>query len=122
MTAAVPRILEKARLRVLVADQTGRPVVYELVRKPPVEVASAVRAVVPPLPKRSWPSPTLVRPVPPYAIPSVEVPTMVPFASVVRSDEGIRKSVVEPMLFTLKSVEVAVPAEEEPMAKRVEGA
>ena len=50
------------------------------------------------------------------------VPTIVPFASVVRSVEGMRKSVVEPMELTEKRVEVAVPAEEEPMAKRVEAA
>ena len=55
-------------------------------------------------------------------MPSDEVATIVPFASVVRSDDGMRKSVVEPTLFTLKSVEVAVPAEEEPIAKRVEAA
>ena len=50
------------------------------------------------------------------------VPTMVPELFVVRSAEGIWKSVVLPVLETLKSVEVAVPALEEPMAKSVEGA
>src|SRR3989338_3138781 len=49
-TAAVPTKLANATFRDDVATQDGRPVVYELVRKPPVEVASVVRAAVPPPP------------------------------------------------------------------------
>src|SRR3989344_2552859 len=58
-------MLEKARLSVLVALQIGRPVAYELVRKPPVEVARATRALVP-LPYTRLPSATEVSPVPPF--------------------------------------------------------
>jgi hypothetical protein len=46
------------------------------------------------------------------------VPTIVPEELVVRRAEGIWKSVVLPMLETLKSVEVAALVEE-PMAKSV---
>jgi hypothetical protein len=38
------------------------------------------------------------------------------------TDDGIWKSVVEPVEFTLKSVEVAVPAVVEPIANSVEAA
>ena len=55
---------EKLMLRDEVATHAGRPVVYEFVRKPPVDEASAVSAVDPE-PKRSEPSATEVRPVPP---------------------------------------------------------
>ena len=48
--------------------------------------------------------------------------TIVPFAFVLSIDDGIWKRVVEPVEFTEKSVEVAVPAVEEPMAKTVEAA
>ena len=48
--------------------------------------------------------------------------TIVPFAFVLSIDDGIWKGVVEPVEFTEKSVEVAVPAVEEPMAKTVEAA
>ena len=41
---------------------------------------------------------------------------------VLRREDGIWKSVVEPVEFTEKSVEVAVPAVVEPIAKRVEAA
>ena len=47
------------------------------------------------------------------------MPTIVPFALVVRSVEGIWKSVVEPVLLIEKSVLVAKDAVEEPMAKSV---
>ena len=60
-------------------------------------------------------------PVPPYAIPTEVVPTIVPFRSVVSTVLGIWKSVVEPMLETENRVEVAVPAVEEPMANKVVG-
>ena len=46
-TVSVPFVSESATLSEEVATQAGRPVVYELVRKPPVLVASAVRAAVP---------------------------------------------------------------------------
>jgi hypothetical protein len=49
-----------------VALQEGRPVAYAFVRKPPVLVASAVRAAIPVgEPKRRLPSATEATPVPP---------------------------------------------------------
>ena len=57
-----------------VATHDGRPVVYELVRNPPVDDASAVSAV-PPDPKRSDPSTTAASPVPPpatFKVPEVD--------------------------------------------------
>jgi hypothetical protein len=63
----------------------------------------------------------LVAPVPPYAMPMVEVPTMVPLALVVRMVEGIWNKVVEPIFDTENNVEVAVPAVEDAMAKSVVG-
>ena len=77
-TDRVPVVFERATLREEVATQLGRPVVYELERKPPVLVASAVRAVVPPLPKRSCPSVTEERPVPPEPTPSAEARVSAP--------------------------------------------
>jgi hypothetical protein len=68
-TGRVPAVLARSMLREEVATQLGRPVVYELERKPPVLVARAVRAVPLGEPKRSWPSPTAERPVPPPPIP-----------------------------------------------------
>ena len=59
-----------------------------------------------------------VRPVPPYAAPKLEVATIVPLALVVRSADGIWKSVVEPMLLMEKRVEVAAEVEE-PISKRL---
>ena len=47
---------------------------------------------------------------------------MVPLLFVVSNVLGIWKRVVEPVELTEKRVEVAVPAEEEPIAKRVEAA
>ena len=47
---------------------------------------------------------------------------MVPLLLVFNREEGSWKRVVEPILFTEKRVEVAVPAVEEPTAKRVEAA
>jgi len=55
--------------RLEVALQTGRPVVYEFVRKEPVEVARVVRVVAPVRPPYTrLPSETLVRPVPPLVV------------------------------------------------------
>jgi hypothetical protein len=72
-----------------VALQTGRPVVYELVRKPPVEVASVVKGATPVgEPKTRAPSATEVRPVPPYETEREVVATTEPLAFVVRSAEG----------------------------------
>ena len=88
-TVSVPFVSESATLSEEVATQAGRPVVYELVRKPPVLVASAVRAAVPPgEPKTSEPSATEVRPVPPFATATVPVtfpalPVMLAFIDVV---------------------------------------
>jgi hypothetical protein len=88
---------------------------------PSDEVATAIIVLFGP-PMRIEEDATEVRPVPPYATPIEVVPTMVPLAFVVRTDDGMRKSVVEPVEFTLKSVEVAVPAVVEPIAKSVEAA
>src|SRR3989344_9013975 len=54
--ARVPTTFERLTLREEGATHEGRPGGYELGRKPPVEVARAVMAAVPPLPKRSCPS------------------------------------------------------------------
>ena len=48
--------------------------------------------------------------------------TMVPALLVLSIEDGIWKSVVEPVEFTLNSVDVAVPCVVEPMAKSVEAA
>lgn len=56
-----------------VATHDGRPVVYELVRKPPVEDASAVSDVPVGEPMRSAPSATDESPVPPLVVASVPV-------------------------------------------------
>ena len=73
-TGSVPIVFARATLREEVATQTGRPVVYELVRKEPVLVARAVRVAVPVgEPKTRLPSATLVRPVPPVETVTVPV-------------------------------------------------
>ena len=59
------------------------------------------------------------RPVPPYATESVDDPMMVPPALVVRSADGIWKSVVDPVFEILKSVEVAPVLVVEEMVKSV---
>ena len=88
-TVSVPLVSERATLREEVATQEGRPVVYELVRKEPVEVARVVRAAVPVgVPKRRLPSATEVRPVPPVVTATVPVtlpalPVMLAFMEVV---------------------------------------
>jgi hypothetical protein len=78
-TLKVPVVSLIATLREEVATQLGRPVVYELVRKLPVEVASGARAVVPPEtpPMRSAPSATVAFPVPPLPTPMVPLMEMV---------------------------------------------
>jgi hypothetical protein len=70
-------------------------------------------------PMRSEEEATAVRPVPPYATPMEVVPTMVPLLLVVRTVDGIWKSVVEPVLEIEKSEEVAKEAVELEIWKRV---
>jgi hypothetical protein len=66
-----PTRFANAMLSDEVATHDGRPVVYELVRKPPVEVASAVSALPVGDPMRSDPSATDESPVPPRLSASV---------------------------------------------------
>ena len=70
-------------------------------------------------PKRSDEDAMVESPVPPYAAPTEVVPTMVPLALVVRTCEGIWKSVVEPVFDIEKRDEVAKEAEDEEMLKIV---
>ena len=70
----MPVVFDRAMFKVEVADHIGRPVEYELVRKPPVDEARVLR-VVPPEPKRREPSAMVVMPVPPP--PTVSVPESV---------------------------------------------
>jgi hypothetical protein len=63
----------------------------------------------------------VVEPVPPYAMPSEEVAVTAPLAEVVRRAEVMPGRETVPPEEMEKKVEVAVPADEEPMAKRVEG-
>src|SRR6185437_3913955 len=84
--------------RIVLAWRLDQPV-------PPTETASVeVETSEVPLENTGRPVVKQVAPVPPYAIPTEVVPTMVPFALVVRMVEGIWKSVVEPMLETEKRV------------------
>src|SRR3954467_15712921 len=103
-------------LSVDVALHTGRPVVYELVRKPPVDVARVERLLVPPPapPKMSWPSPTEERPVPPTSTESVEDERSVPLELAVTTPAPSTVPMV-PELLMLKSVVVAVPFDDEPI-------
>jgi hypothetical protein len=80
----------------LVATHDGRPVVYEFVRKPPVDEASAVSDVPVGDPMRSEPSATAERPVPPRVLARVPVqvgarvkvpPELVMFKSMLVSEE-----------------------------------
>src|SRR3989344_8563557 len=71
--ASVPVTFARFTFREDVATQLGLPVVYELVRKPPVLVASVVRAVAAVPPMTSAPSAAEVKPVPPRATRSVPV-------------------------------------------------
>src|SRR6185437_15665262 len=99
--------------RIVLAWRLDQPV-------PPTETASVeVETSEVPLENTGRPVVKEVAPVPPYAIPTEVVPTMVPFALVVRMVEGIWKSVVEPILFTLNSVDTPPFAEVEPMEKRL---
>ena len=72
-TGNIPVVSDNAIPSDEVATHDGRPVVYEFVRKPPVELASAVSDVPDGDPMRSEPSATAERPVPPRVVASVPV-------------------------------------------------
>ena len=103
----IPVVSESATFSEEVALQTGRPVVYELVRKPPVEVVRVERFVVPPPapPKMSWPSPTEERPVPP--LPTVSAEARVSAPAELKEEVAVAPKYAVPMLE--KRVEDALP-------------